>query len=351
VNGLFRKLLYTILLVSGLAAGVIAICSTYSLTTGLSSVDKQTVSTQEMHILVICASAFVIAVCAGVLCIQRLGSTVDALKEGSNKLTKGEFGSRIAVRSDDELGELATNFNILAQMLEQHDIAHKQWITDTSHELRTPIAVLRAQVEALQDEVQKVDQKTLGILHREIMTLSKLVNDLHDLAKSDVGALKLDAAPVDVIAVLKDAIESAEERFRTKNISVDTSEIDGLTCIVEADEDRLKQLYANLLANSRGYTNEGGTLKVSGTVDSKNVVIRFDDSAPTVASAELVQLFERFFRADESRSRSTGGTGLGLAICKTIAEGHGGSIGASHSPLGGLRIELSLPIYKGASNV
>lgn len=236
----------------------------------------------------------------------------------------------------------------LGDALEVHDKAHKQWVADTSHELRTPIAILRAQVEALQDGVHTADAKTLGVLHSEIMMMGKLVDDLHDLAKSDVGQLKCESAPVQVASVLNDALDAFDERLQAKGISVTREYKSDDSLVVTGDSRRLMQLFNNLLENSLRYTYEGGSIKVGTTCSADKVTITFDDSKPSVRSDLLEQIFQRFSRGEVSRSRAHGGTGLGLAICRTIAEAHGGTIIAAQSPLGGLRVQLTLPLERSA---
>lgn len=241
--------------------------------------------------------------------------------------------------------------SIVKPFLRTHEEVHRNWVADTSHELRTPLAILRAQIEALQDGVQQPNAKTLNVLHKEVMHLSKMVDFLHDLAKSDLGELKYEMVPVDISSVLEDALEAFEERMQSKEISIDAGSITEGPRIIKADADRLKQLFINLLENSYRYTKRGGKIKISLQEQGDNLSVIFDDTEPSVPDEILEKIFERFIRGEGSRSRQTGGTGLGLAICKTIAEGHGGTIAASHSPLGGLQIRITIPLERSAVHV
>lgn len=225
----------------------------------------------------------------------------------------------------------------------EQDNNHKQWMADTSHELRTPIAILRAQVEAFQDGVQEVNPKTLQVLHSEIMGLSKLVDDLHWLSNLDVGNLKHSFVPLDVVSTLQDVADMFEERYAEKQVSIDTSGITGEACTVYADNNRMRQVFINLLENSLRYTDNGGKLKLSVEKSPSAVVLSFDDSEPGVSEELLPKIFDRFFRVEPSRSRELGGSGLGLAICRTIVEAHSGTISASKSELGGIKIQIVLP--------
>ncbi|MGD9682381.1 MAG: ATP-binding protein [Candidatus Obscuribacterales bacterium] len=285
------------------------------------------------------------------LYLKKFLSPLHNLSEASLALSQGDHSVRVEIPANEDLGRLASSINSLAASLKRSDESHKQWMADSSHELRTPIAVLRAQVEALQDGVQSADSRTLGILHSEIMSLNKIVNQLYDLARSDMDKLSYRLAPVDPCEILIEATEAFEERFKDAGIELKVNFDAGLQkSPVLADADHLKQLFTNLLENSLRYTDRGGCLAVSNLVEGKSMVaLRFDDSAPAVPADKLDKIFERFFRVDSSRSRLQGGTGLGLAICKKIAEGHGGRIEAGASPLGGLRVEVWLPIRKEAS--
>lgn len=228
-------------------------------------------------------------------------------------------------------------------LIDKQQKAQKQWIVDTSHELRTPISILRAQIEALQDGVQTVTPRTLSVLHGEVMALGKLVTDLHQLARSDLGELRLSLQSVDLLPVLRDTVDAFGERFREKNITVEIAGSENDAFVIQADSARLRQLFSNLLENSLRYTRTGGELLISYKLDRDSILLRFDDSEPGVHEEYLPHLFERFFRGEQSRSRSLGGSGLGLAISRAIVEAHTGNISAHKSPLKGLRIEVFLP--------
>ena len=311
--------------------------------------DRDFVGDQNRNLLGVCILSFSLAALAGLVISQDLVGAISILVQGTRQLTAGNYATRIYLPRSDELGQLAQDFNTLSDALEQHDRSHRQWIADTSHELRTPLAVLRAQVEALQDGVQEANPKTLAVLHNEIMTLNKLVDDLYLLAKSDVGKLQYHFVPVDAAALVLDVLEGFEERFNAKTIEVDKSAISALpvACVIEGDSSRLRQLFSNLFENSLRYTDAGGKLRVVAHEDGNALVLWFDDSHPGIADAHLPKIFERFFRGDLSRSRDFGGAGLGLAICRTIVDGHGGTISAFNSPLGGLRVELRFPLSEG----
>jgi two-component system sensor histidine kinase BaeS len=290
----------------------------------------------------------------GMLALSGLGALVLArnlvapirqLVRGANRLAQGDFGTRIEAMRGDEFGELARDFNRLAQTLAQNEASRRQWIADTSHELRTPIAVLRSHIEAMQDGVRQNDARMLDILHGEVMSLSALVDDLHQLARADAGAEALRFSEVDVASLLDDVVASFAGRYTERKLALDWQPPEG-ACPVRGDAERLRRVFGNLLENSLRYTDSGGRLRIVCERRADTVALRFEDTAPGVPESALPRLFERFFRVEISRSRRHGGSGLGLAICKALVEAHGGGITATASELGGLRIDLTLPIQK-----
>lgn len=269
---------------------------------------------------------------------------VKRLVDGTHKLAAGDFTTRVAPTSEDELGRLAEDFNQLASTLEKNQQMRRDFMADISHELRTPLAVLRGELEAIQDGVRKFTPETLASLQAEVGTLTKLVDDLHQLSMSDEGALAYQKAPIDLIPLLEVAGGAFRERFASRGLKLQFSLPDSIT--VFGDRDRLMQLFNNLLENSLRYTDSGGSLKISAEQHDKTVRLTFADSAPGVSDDQLQKLFERFYRTEGSRNRASGGSGLGLAICLNIVEAHNGRIIAAHSPFGGLSITVELPLER-----
>lgn len=245
---------------------------------------------------------------------------VKRLVDGTHKLAAGDFTTRVTPTSEDELGKLAQDFNQLASTLEKNQQMRRDFMADISHELRTPLAVLRGELEAIQDGVRKFTPETVASLQAEVGTLTKLVDDLHQLSMSDEGALAYQKAPVDLIPLLEVAGGAFRERFASRGLKLQFSLPDSIT--VFGDRDRLMQLFNNLLENSLRYTDSGGSLKISAEQHDKTVRLTFADSAPGVSDEQLQKLFERFYRTEGSRNRASGGSGLGLAICLNIVEAH-----------------------------
>ncbi|MGY8815607.1 MAG: ATP-binding protein [Gammaproteobacteria bacterium] len=293
--------------------------------------------------------AIVIAILCFILSIplaRFLVTRINTLGNATRELALGNYGVRIPDFANDELGKLSNDFNQLARSLEKNEKARRQWIADISHELRTPLAILRGEIEAIQDKIRQLTPETVDNLHSEVINLDRLVNDLHELSMSDIGALSYHKQRINLISILGQHVSIYHESFEDKHIKLDTNWSEKKPIFVLADQDRIGQLFSNLLTNSLRYSEENGKLEINVKEIAGSVLIQFNDSAPSVADEDIIKLFDRLFRVDSSRSRVTGGTGLGLAICKNIIEAHLGEITAEKSPLGGLQINIKLPLAK-----
>ena len=259
----------------------------------------------------------------------------------ARRLSDGEYQARLPEQRDDELGELIRSMNRLALSLAESSTARERWLADISHELRTPVAVLQGELEALVDGVRDADPARLASLHQEVLHLRRLLDDLHDLALADAGALRYRFARLDLKALLEDALRAMSGRLADHALDL-SLQTDAGPLMIEGDATRLRQLIDNLLDNSIKYTDRGGRIEVSLTKTSQGLQLTLADSAPGVAGQHHDKLFERLFRVESSRNRELGGAGLGLALCRRIAEAHGGNIAAADSALGGLLITVNL---------
>ncbi|BAK77881.1 signal transduction histidine-protein kinase [Pseudogulbenkiania sp. NH8B] len=269
---------------------------------------------------------------------------VKRLAAALHQLATGDYSTRVVASSRDELGQLAGDFNRLARVLENNEQMRRHFMADISHELRTPLAVLRGELEAMEDGVRTPTPEALKSLQAEVSTLSKLVDDLYELSLADVGALSYHMEVFDPADVLQQALNAFGERLQGRSIRLETRLPPGGGWTIEADPQRLLQLFNNLLENVVRYTDPGGRLQVSVSRDGECLRIDFQDSEPAVPAEALPRLFERLYRVEGSRNRASGGAGLGLALCRSIVEAHGGTIEARPSPLGGLWISLTFPL-------
>ena len=269
---------------------------------------------------------------------------VKRLAAALHQLATGDYSTRVVASSRDELGQLAGDFNRLARVLENNEQMRRHFMADISHELHTPLAVLRGELEAMEDGVRTPTPEALKSLQAEVSTLSKLVDDLYELSLADVGALSYHMEVFDPVEVLQQALSAFGERLQGQSIRLETRIPPSTGWTIEADPQRLLQLFNNLLENVVRYTDPGGRLRVSVSRDGESLRVDFQDSEPAVPADALPRLFERLYRVESSRNRASGGAGLGLALCRSIAEAHGGTIEARPSPLGGLWISLTFPL-------
>lgn len=288
--------------------------------------------------------ALLLAVLVTIFLSRHLLASVREFAEGARAWTSRRFDTRIEVRGRDEFGQLAADFNTMAQELERHEQMRRQWIADISHELRTPLAVLRGEIEAMQDGVREINAGALDSLHFEVLHVNRIVHDLHDLSLIESEWLHVERTSVNPLEVLDETVKSFQTLFEQRGIRIEAKEAAAAHATIIADADRLKQLFSNILHNTLRYTRVPGVLEIRHEIAPDRMVLHFDDSGPGVPEESLDRLFDRLYRVDRARSRSLGGSGLGLAICKSIVECFGGRITASHAPLGGLRITMVFPL-------
>jgi two-component system, OmpR family, sensor histidine kinase BaeS len=287
--------------------------------------------------------ALIVALLFAFALARWLLAPVRALASGMHALGGGDFAQRIEPASSDELGALARDFNHLAQTLEQHRDVRRRWGADIAHELRTPLAVLRGEISALQDGVRSATPAAFDSLQAECARLSSLIEDLYQLALADAGALEYRFETLDLGAVAREAVELQRRVCADAGLALEFVAPDEVLPM-RGDARRLAQLFDNLLSNARRYTDAPGRIRLGIAHGSTKLRLTVDDSAPGVPDAALPRLFDRLYRVEESRSRSAGGAGLGLAICRAIVEAHDGRVTAAPSPLGGLQIAVELPL-------
>jgi two-component system, OmpR family, sensor histidine kinase BaeS len=307
------------------------------------TMQTQFLSEQKLALVITAAGTVVIVILISIPLARRLVQPIRAIARATNDISSGNYSTRIPVTSSDELGRLARDFNNMALTLEKHEKERRQWVADISHELRTPVAVLRGEIEALLDEIREITPDRIRSLHAETLRLNRLIDDLYQLALSDVGALSYRKENINSIEVLQESLDSLEQEFAAKNITIrkNTAVQSGT---IFGDPGRIGQLFANVLENSLHYTDSKGEVVVAASTEDGRLIIEVSDTKPGVEEQDLPRLFDRLFRTEGSRSRATGGAGLGLAICKNIVETHGGSISVHPSSVGGLLVRIELPL-------
>ncbi|HRH75790.1 MAG TPA: ATP-binding protein [Cellvibrionaceae bacterium] len=272
-----------------------------------------------------------------------------ALTQGAQQIAQRNFSTRIDIHSNDELQELAERFNTIATELALYHRQQKQWLTDISHELKTPLTLLVGEIFAICDNLTQRDENTAQNLQHEVLHIKRLVDDLYELSKGEEIGLRINRQTLDLKPFIEHLLTPYKPLFNERSILLEevynTDE-----CFILADADRLTQVVRNLLENCLKYMDTPGRVRVDLSAQPHEVIIRLDDSGPGVSAEAATRMFDRLYRADTLTGRSGSGAGLGLAICKSIIDAHGGSIEASTSKLGGLAICIALPSFA-AKNV
>lgn len=296
----------------------------------------------SIHFYLIWASlaALGLAFLLSFLLTRRVLQPLSQMTSITKDIAAGDFHARVDVVTSDEVGQLGHAFNRMADSLERIEQLRKNMVADVAHELRTPLTNLRGYLEALNDKVIQPSPETLKMLQEENLRLVHLVDSLQQLARADAARAFLKREKLDPAQELRQILGLYNAGFTEKNITLSTSFEEGL--IVFADRDKLLQALRNLLENSHKYTPRDGNIEITLRKSANEVEIRFSNSGPGINQADLPFIFERFFRAERSRSRDAGGAGIGLSITKELIEAHGGRVGAESSG-GKTSIWLALP--------
>ena len=297
-------------------------------------------SNQKRYLLLVYGLTFLSSLIAALLLATYFKKPIQRLLNATRELTKGHYQHQVKINRNDELGDLSNEINQLAVILDQHEQSRRQWVADTSHELKTPLAVLQAQIEAMQDGIRKPTPEHFESMLRQVNSLKKLTQDLADLAQAEAQQLTCYMAEVNPWHVVLQEVENFKPKFAQADLSIS---VQGEGANLQLDIDRFKQIMVNLLGNSIRYTEAGGEVRVHTEQSATHWSVIVDDSPLGLNDEQLARLGERFYRVDDSRTRSTGGTGLGLALSGKIAQALGGKLSFEHSPLGGLRCKLTFP--------
>jgi signal transduction histidine kinase len=272
----------------------------------------------------------------------RLVRPVEQLTDAARKLTAGDLAQRVVVDRTDEIGQLAGAFNTMAEGLERNEDLRRSLLSDVAHELRTPLTHVRAELEALQDGLRQPTPEVINRLHADARHLERLVDDLRDLAQAEAGQLRLAVEAIELRVALLEAVASVESAAAAAAVRIELLPGDPAASVL-ADRARFRQVLVNLLDNALRYAPAGSTIRVEAAVRDR-VTVAVSDEGPGVPADLLPKLFDRFFRADESRDRRTGGAGLGLAIVKQLVALQGGTVEAANLPSQGFRVTLTLPV-------
>ncbi|MBT0571735.1 HAMP domain-containing protein [Curvibacter sp. CHRR-16] len=274
------------------------------------------------------------------------------LMDAAQAVSNGKLDAQVPVRGSDELSHLVHTFNAMTTSLQQTQQQQQQWLADVAHELRTPLAAMRAEIEAIQEGVRQFNEATANRLHKQVLRLTDLVEDLRKSMQARDVVSPVQYAQVQPLELLADVLESMGERMRQAHCECDQRALDDFllhkqALVMQAVPGQLQQVFFNVLENSLRYTTAPGRLRVQVFQRQSDwLTILMEDSPPAPQPHELPQLFNRLYRGETSRTRALGGAGLGLSICKNIVNNHQGTITAALSELGGLCIEIGLPVQQ-----
>ena len=296
-------------------------------------------SQQQRYLILIYAMSILFSAIAAMLLATYFRKPIYRLLDAAVELSKGNYEVQIEVKSNDEFGDLSQLMNELSEVLDKHEQSRKQWVADTSHELKTPISVLQAQIEAIRDGIRQATPEHLDRMLFQVLSLKKLTQDLSDLAQADANQLKCYFTQVNPWKLVLHELENFKTKFEQKQLQIT---VQGFGVELYTDPDRFRQIIVNILSNSVRYSEDAGQIHLHTELSEEAWLVHIDDSPPGVSDEQLQQLAERFYRIDDSRTRNTGGTGLGLALSKKIAQVLDGDLQFDHSPLGGLRCTVKL---------
>ncbi|GAA0626565.1 HAMP domain-containing protein [Kribbella sandramycini] len=278
-----------------------------------------------------------IAVVGGVRLVQPLR----ALTKASRQMTGGDENIRVRVRGRDEIGQLSLAFNELADRRAKTESLRRAMVSDIAHELRTPLSNIRGWLEAVEDGVAQPDAAFIASLSEEAALLQHIIDDLRDLATADAGTLRIHPERVYLGLLLDQVVATYRAQAEHAGITLSAATIGDLE--LDADPVRLRQAIGNLVANALRFTPAGGAVRLEGRPDADHIVIDVIDTGAGIAPADLPKVFDRFWRADQSRNRHTGGSGLGLPIVRSLIEAHHGTATVTSTPDQGSTFTLRLP--------
>jgi len=285
------------------------------------------------------------------------------LKAAAERMEQGDLSQRVSIKGKSEIGALAHTFNLMAESLSRSEQARRNLVSDVAHELRNPLMNIRGYLELLVEGVLEPTPHTLTSLYEETSLLSRLVADLQEVSLAEAGQLHLALQPVELAEVVNQAVQIIQPQVEQKHLKLHV-QLPPVLPQIEVDPERVAQILRNLLRNAITHTPDGGEISITAHRSLPDMVahraetspaptisgsqawvhISVQDTGTGIAPEHLPYIFERFYRADPSRTRATGGTGLGLAVVKQMVQAHGGQITVASQQGQGTRFTLTLPV-------
>jgi len=280
--------------------------------------------------------AGLLAVVMGIIIARGLSAPLGRLAMAARRISHGELDQRVPVQGADEVADVAGAFNEMAVHLQESETLRRNLVADVAHELRTPLSVIQGNLQAILDDVYPMDKAEIAAIYDETLILNRLINDLRELAQAEAGQLSLNVQSTDLVPLIENGADAFAELSREKNVVLKV-DIPKHLPAVPADPDRIRQVLHNLLSNALRHTPEGGTINVTANriEQPDRIKVTVSDTGPGIPTEDLPHVFDRFWRADRSRSREHGGSGLGLAIARQLVEAHDGQIGVESDGISG----------------
>jgi len=342
---LLKRLEYskTKILVNKKVVGFLAVSKRNKLTQGY---ELDFIEQQQKYLWIIALLCMSLVALVTLPLTRHVVEPIKLITRGVHKLTQGDYQQAIHLKRQDELGDLSRDYNELALTLSENETNRKRWLANISHELRTPIAILSGELEAMLDDIRPLTKSNLASANDELKHLKRLIDDLQQLTSADIGGMRYQKQHEELTVVLPN--ELAKYRRYLSDAAIQLSlDITEIKISAYVDKTRLHQLFENIINNVIKYSS-GTELKISLHVEDDKpkplAVIRFEDNGVGIDDSHLDKVFEHLYRVDDSRNRKTGGSGLGLSICRHIVIAHQGEISAEHASSGGLAIVIKLPI-------
>lgn len=294
--------------------------------------------------------AAAVGVLLGLVLARSLAAPLGRLAEAARRISRGDLQQQLPVAGADEVADVSRAFNEMVSGLQGAELLRRNMVADIAHELRTPLSVIQGNLRAVLDGVYPLHRDEVAIVFDETVVLSRLVEDLHELANAEAGQLTLRRDAIGIQTVVDRGLAAVREEAAQHGVEL-TADVDEGLPPVDIDADRISQVLRNLLTNAVRHTPPDGRVLVSaGLADEPGLVrVTVTDSGDGIDLQDLAHVFDRFWRADKSRSRDHGGSGLGLAIAKQLVEAHGGAIGAESSDGSGARFWFTVPIASQAA--
>jgi signal transduction histidine kinase len=300
------------------------------------------------QILPAIAIAAVVAIALNLCLVGFALRPLRTVQQASRRIARGDVSARVGLRRHDEIGEVAQAFDEMAAELERLEGLRRQATNDVAHELRTPIHNILGLVEGMRDGVFAADTSRLEQTHREVVRLRTLVDDIQLLADAQSARDRLVRGRVDLVALARDVLHSFQASLKERAIEP-LVEAPREEVIADGDAARLAQVLGNIIANAVRYADRGSTLTVAVALARGVARLTVTDRGEPIPAQALPYIFERFFRADQSRTRASGGAGIGLAIARELVEAHGGTVGAASTLDGVVAVWFELPLVATAT--